>query len=337
MLYYETKDHNENTSNFNIRFFENPQDSNGNLNDNNWEMYSDISRLHHEMQDWFQDNDIYHYLGYLFFIYKGKNLNSNGKVTFSYIYKTLWKESKSKNEFKNKLKEQIIYLTFSQYYTENNTETKEQSQNGFLNSLEKDIKDITHNWYNDDRLVSILILVDIISSINSSSINRLPVDYFKVNDEDKEHIRPQTPNKEDLSKKEEWINSIKTLHENGKQINTADLLNKLKDDSVSENQQNEIIKIFNSFGLNSIGNLVLLNLSVNRGYGNDAYIKKRNKIINNYYSGVYIRPHTLEAFIKRSSIDVEKENIPEGWTNIDIRNNAENIYKSIEEWIKKAE
>jgi hypothetical protein len=49
-----------------LETFEKGHDSNGKSGDDTLEMYKAILKLHHTLQDWYSDREIYHYLGYLF-------------------------------------------------------------------------------------------------------------------------------------------------------------------------------------------------------------------------------------------------------------------------------
>ena len=90
----------------------------------------------------------------------------------------------------------------------------------------------------------------------------------------------------------------------------------------------------NRIGLNSIGNLVLLHESINRGYGNDSYLVKREKITRHFFGDNekkrYIRPHTLNVFVKSHE---KRDHALEDWSVDDISKNAENIAETIKTWM----
>ena len=63
-----------------------------------------------------------------------------------------------------------------------------------------DIKNINDNdWYDGNKnLISVLIFLDVCLTLQSKSIDRLPVNAFtRMEGEDIEHILSQTPNEED--------------------------------------------------------------------------------------------------------------------------------------------
>lgn len=313
ILLYETKKSKED---FSFRFFEYGIDEDNKPGNDNWELYVKLRKLHLEMQEWYDDKEIYHYLGYLFFRFKGKN----EELKFSNLYQE-WDSADTKKKFIDCLKELIRTRLLSPYQNEEK-------------SLEEEIRDIKINWYdNEEELINCLVLLDIIDIVNNKSGNleRLPVDYFTRHGEDKEHIGCQTPNNEDRKDKKKWQEYIDTLRSQDEI--TDDQVEEMKadfsDDSVSEEQINSSISKLNAFGLNSIGNMVLLNLHVNRSYGNNSFSDKRAEIMRNYYEEHYIRPHTLKMFAK---IDSKSGDLNK-WTIKDIEHNVDEISGKLSEWI----
>ena len=79
--------HPDNNMPFEFRFFEYGLDIKGNgVGDDNWEMYIELKRIYGFVRDWYESDEIYHYLSYLF-------SNFKSKVNFVAIYKT-WENSK---------------------------------------------------------------------------------------------------------------------------------------------------------------------------------------------------------------------------------------------------
>jgi hypothetical protein len=292
MLYYEAKRKDIDKFDSSLfSFFEYGKDSNGNLGDDNWEMYAEIRKLHNVMQDWFDDQIVYHYLGYLFFRFKDQKAKECA-IIFHDIYNKLWHNEKSKLEFRKKLKSLIIFRLLSPYQNKDNPE--QLSQNKLLDVFKDAVTDIKKNWFDDnENIYHVLILKDIIYAVGKKA-EKLPVVCFKPNAEDREHIRPQTPNKDSSEDTDKYYD-----------------------------------------GLNSIGNIVLLVKSVNCSYGNAGYADKRQRILKEYNdSKTYIRPHTLNVFIK-AGVDNENKRDLNEWTSADIEDNAKEIYTSIGNWINE--
>src|SRR5574344_699044 len=309
MLYYESKKNNA-TKQFSFRYFEYGIDSNGISDDNHYEMYSEIRKLHNEMQDWYEDKQIYNYLGFLFYRCKGRTLvYQKRKVTINYteIYK-LWNE-----ERKN------------------------------IDELRKDIADIKYNWYKPENknLINVLVLQDIL--ISNSTV-RIPARYFTSNDEDKEHINAQTL-LEDSSecKKADVIKYIDEMNDNDNELNNIRCaVENYKGDILDSEEKIKTLIKLNDIGLNSIGNIVLLDLTTNRSYHNNPYNEKRAVIITNFFKQsngkkeIFIRPFTLKVFIKGNSGN-EVDRFPEKWTIKDIRDNAKTMAESLKIWVESKE
>ncbi len=303
--------HSDNNIAFEFRFFEYGLDIKDNgIGDDNWEMYIELKRIYRFVRDWYEDNEIYHYLSYLF-------SNFKSKVDFVAIYK-MWENSEGKSSFIVKLKKEISKCILERYVNDssNNEEpAKEQ--------LKNDLTDLRSGWYEDrERLFKILILLDVIYSCKSKY--RLPINYFVSKGEDIEHIGCQTPNEEELNNRAKWLEYIDKLNDYKFDIDKNKLANWKKQlekqESIDEVTSN-IIDELNSYGLNSIGNLVLLHSSQNRSYRNASFNTKKSIIIEDYYNDKYsIRPYTLKAF---------SSNHTSMWTLEDIKKSTDTLAHDI--------
>jgi len=195
------------------------------------------------------------------------------------------------------------------------------------------------NWYETPQLEKILLTLDIIEHSQEKEkgipMPFLKPRYFKNHKEDKEHIYPGTP-------KDIKAISILTNPELSFSNYVARLNNGYADDKLiywkfstndwesysDEEKSNKLLslkqEIHHKRPINSIGNLVLLHLSINRGFGNDYYQDKRMIVINNTENGEYVRSHTLKVFVKQT-----ESNDLNNWTMVDITNNADMIHNKI--------
>lgn len=308
-----------------------------------------IKDFHNDLMDWYSDVNIYHYVGFLFFNFKDQSVESFGKVSFKNLYK-LWKRNYRKTTFLVQVK-QIITSLLLPKLTEEEVAKGDTPDGTFVKSIEFNFDT---NWYESPQLPPVLILNDIIISERSKSISRIPPAFLRINDEDKEHISCQTPGKDDIENKERWLEDIRLLKgfkvsEEKKEdflLNIKNLENKINSvDKITENVKQEIISSLTQFGLNSIGNIVLLNGSVNKGYHNSPFIDKRRAILNNYFNekpdknrstsskNKYIRPFTLRTFLlnlNSGEYAAEKN----AWTLEDIQRNADQIANVMSEFIR---
>ena len=304
--------HPDNNMPFEFRFFEYGLDIKGNgVGDDNWEMYIELKRIYGFVRDWYESDEIYHYLSYLF-------SNFKSKVNCGAIYKTC-ENSKGKLSFITELKKEI-----SKYILEIYSSDGENNEEPAKEKLKNDLANLSFSWYhNKESLVKILILLDVIYSCKSKY--RLPINYFVSKGEDIEHIGCQTPNEEDLNNREKWLEYIKKLNDYKFDIDKGRLdewwEKLLKEQEVIDDVTSNIIDELNSYGLNSIGNLVLLHSSQNRSYRNASFNTKKSIIIEDYYNNKYsIRPYTLKAF---------SSNHTSMWTLEDIKKSTETLAHDI--------
>ena len=328
-------------------------------------LYKEIITLHRTVKDWYQDCEIYHFVEFLithtsFTFEKIWELWTKAETTRKLFIDELKERIKKEfNEWVNGSVENENSETIEDL--DKNSETKKD-----LNKIFKAIADLEENWFENKDLHKILILLDIIQIVNShksgQGTNKLPFldacffkHYSERHSEDKEHVFPQTPIGQKDIKKEELkdivIKYLEVLKEENKNINKNINKNKNKnvdvdvDVDVDINSINLEInwknpddltklkdeinkKIGDKVQINSIGNLCLLDKGINRGYGNDFYTSKRNAIIKNSRNGEYIRPHTLNVFIK-GFLDKDDSGNLNIWTNSDIEANAQYIKEQL--------
>ena len=190
LLYYEYRRNEKESLNFS--FFEYGKNSNGNPDDDRWEMYLELQEMYAILQRWYNDKELYHYLGFLFFNFKAQ-------TPFRDIY-TQWKALNSRDKFLKDIQHTIATRMLDRYLEE--TEKAAPDYQKCLKTMTEAISDFRENWYNNDKeLYQILILLDIFRILDSKSIKKLPTDYFtrksgQKDGEDKEHILSQTPRKD---------------------------------------------------------------------------------------------------------------------------------------------
>lgn len=312
----------------NFAFFENGKDFNNKSGDDNWEMYEKVLELHHLLKDWYEDDEIYNLLGFIMFNLKQEPYSCK----FNSEIITLWEYSKSKKEFKSKLKNLISDKLFE---ISNESEKQADSIDGRIKISE--ISDITHSWYEDGRILILLSLMDIVPLEDKVKVIRQKATNFAVTKEtkeDKEHILPQHPSGEDdvvLKTGKDWKEYLQKnfVEESDRQIieKIRDLLP--EDDSVEMSNETiaQINELLNKEGLNSVGNIVILDQSTNRSYHAASYKDKLNRITYEYFAGkVYIHPFTAEVFFQTGSNKIYRE---KKWGLSEIKQNTKHIVKRL--------
>jgi len=374
LLYYEC-DRNENEQ-LDFRFFEYGRDTNNiRFDHDHWELYESLINMHHTLQDWYEDSDIYHWLGYLFFCFKGRSVNFKnicGSVNFKNIYRKWgqWEtwlagltedernmQIQTRSEFVNYLQDLSRGLLLNKFKAEkddNNVDTDTGTE--LLNAI-ADLKET--DWYNGDtiRLQAVLVLMDILICTDRYEYReddkikdkkrlfeqRLLPSYFRMNSENKEHVRSCTPNDAEGGKeksKKKWIDHINNLYRDEKEDTAEDNLKKRlldcigqmqnEDEELSDAKILEINSLLNQHAQNSIGNLLLLDEHVNKSYGNRPFNEKVQRIIREYMQQKnYIRPYTLLVFLSKFDDDDSTWR----WTKKDIENNANNISKQVSNFL----
>ena len=291
---------------------------------------------------WYNDKVLYHLVPFCI-IYCGKTFGEMiGK----------WKECTRKS-FEEYLKriicDWIISMTDQRLFSEELLKKEGLTENNRDNekslTLAEDSRNLGNeeNWYGSPYLKGVLILIDIIDVCISDSNEKLPPLYFTSFHEDEEHIFPQTPidkisqsgyanQTKKLKKYIEIVN--KELKDNGEAAVVFDETNIHWDD---DNWREELRKKYNDLiikyvPINSLGNMALLNESVNRGYGNDFFTEKRIDVMKAYRLGGYIRPHVMDAFnkqfLERKDIDDDFSRM-QSWKKEDILARREYMVKTI--------
>jgi len=293
-------------------------------------LYNSIIKLHRTLKDWFEDREIYHLIGFLF---------SLKSVTFPKVWEQWNKTEITRSEFVDFLIGETKKAIFG-----NEPKDSDEAESGlmfWLNKI-KDFKDYNSknptNWKGISELQKILLLLDIIEHSHEKE-NGVPLPflkpaYFKNQKEDEEHIYPATP--QDITEKKfkdltDPMNSIKKYLSKINEGYGGDRIIKWGIDStiwegLTNEERNEKLndlknEIHQKRPINSIGNLVLLHMSINRGFGNDYYADKRICVINNTENGRYVRQHTMKVFVKQT--DSQDLN---NWTMQDITANADRIH-----------
>lgn len=264
-------------------------------------LYKKILTLHSTLADWFEDREIYHFLGYLF---------SNSTVSFKTIWDK-WGKSKDRIDFKISLKNDIKKLIFR-------------------DTIEIDFTNETIDWYNDEKklLIRVLILLDVISSLDKSQPFMNP-SYFIKSNNDIEHIFPQNP--EDVKDKKEFIDF---LNKGIAKIpfDTSEFEKKSTSAKYIEKAEEFIQEHIGAIHTNSIGNLVFLYYSLNRSIGRSSYTIKRSRVIDYFNKGKYIQPHTFRVFVRYFNDHSLETKELEHWTNKDIIGNAKAIDTKVKDF-----
>ena len=369
--------------------------------DNAFFTYQDILSIHKILQDWYDDPEIYHLIGVLWFFRNGQEQKN---LLIYELYKQ-WDEIKIRSEFIKYLKSELR-KTFTKTITDSEKKQKRVPDLKLWLDRIYNNQDKNYDWYNDKNgmLQKVLILTDVILHIQDGKspnpkFEKMAVSHFYTRgqgqdfyggiQEDKEHIFPQTPINKDFRDnfQDYWCKCLPHVmgktnadflnskwRQHFKEIESEANLNKeqrlqLREewcrlfdipnsgpdfipdlgeiasvqtniDNISQNRTiiellqpliNKFVFKITGIYINSIGNIVLLFYSVNRGYGNDFFPKKRGEILKQFNNGNFIRLHTRRVFAKESEGYSHEYN---EWLKEDIDATAKSIRDSIEDFFK---
>lgn len=308
---------------FEFKFFEHGRDLNGKPDDDHWELYDSMMKMHAVLKEWYNDPMIYHWLGYLFF-----NFKSYKQVDFASIWK-LWQiDSEDRSIFIEHLRDLVRSLV-----------VRADSDETYANAAARligSIQDLKHDWYHDEFLDEILILSEILWLEKNQYQNRLLPKYLRQYKEQREHIRSCHPNAKEGSEVtdvETWRNFILKVYDEKDPLG-AELIRIIdahNSNTLSSEQIQALNNKMNEYAQNSIGNLVLLDSHVNESYGNAKFQEKIQRIIKEFMSAErYIRPYTLNVFLKK----IGDQDFEWRWTKANIRENVDLIVSNMSNFLK---
>ena len=300
-------------------------------------LYNELIELQRIIEYWYNDTELYHIVQFV---------GTYCKIGFNELIKN-WHE-KNKEAFVKYLKNIIKENSIVKFALR-----EKEFQNGGEILLTEDSLNQDEDWHDGEEvdliLISVLLdIIDIIDSKKSNPLTFLDADHFIAKKEDKEHIFPQTPLGKNFT--EEHFNSYKELiiayeiQKNAKYTrNRLDLFfnTYLKKIMGNEAKKEIFRKVVNKIlteeivPIGSLGNMCLLEYSVNRSYGNDFFTQKHFDIMTKSKEGCYIRPHVLDAFTKVMGQPQDRENpvYMQKWDKEDIYMRRKYVVKQIRDFL----
>lgn len=262
--------------------------------DKNWKQ---IKRYFQTLQDWFNNRELYHKIGFL--------------VTLGEDVKALIEKSQteSKTDFIRFIDEKI----------------KNRFSNVQLDNIE----------YGNGIIRPILLLHNILTMLSNTRENsRFPFNRYKKERWDIEHIHAiatEMPKTEQHQK--DWLQQAKEFLDYKRD---ADILKKIENYSKDtfELLFNEILNHFSENGrhedINDLSNLTLLDASTNRSYKNAVFPVKRKTIIENEKKGTFIPICSRNVFMKYYSPKIEQMTF---WSDVDRTAYFQNIKEVLKDYL----
>ncbi|MCC2599954.1 DUF262 domain-containing protein [Sphingobacterium sp. FBM7-1] len=263
----------------------------------NWQ---EIKKYFQTLEEWFNDRELYHKIGYL--IATGTNIKNILNE----------KKEKSKTVFANWLNHEI------------------QSKFRKVNFEEVE--------YNGGYIREILLLQNIQTMLNNENeTNRFPFDRYKKEFWDVEHIHAiATEVKVNKENQADWLrnNFVETENHQDKDRNNQIEQTIQSGNTIDENEFDYIIDYVLGEEDNRLQNLCLLDRGTNRSYKNDSFKEKRKKIIEREIEGTFIPICTKNVFMKYYSSNVQDIEV---WNENDKTSYFEKIQEVITEYLPQTE
>ena len=288
-------------------------------------VWRDIVHVHDKLYSWYQDNELYHNIGFLVACEGKTRAAASESIVDLYVSKAKADIKEMRQYVLKKIKEEFCQVA---------KKIKSGKENESTDNI--DLKDliasIDYNNVSKADLRKILLYSNIFpiikvfkkfeeskkkakeaakktngdidkslqKSLNEIFLERFPFKKYYLIDWDIEHINPREPIKEiekaiavfkDEEEKEVYKNAIIDYLTakgcNGKELEEdANLLQECWEKNSPED------------GKDDIGNLVLLDSSTNRQYHNAIFGYKRSCIIQREKTGKYVLPQTRKVFLK---------------------------------------
>ncbi len=297
-------------------------------------IWEEIVKTYDKLYSWYKDDELYHTIGYLV---ASDELNNGSKSLCSNSIFELYKYNLDSAK---KTAKELIYKRL-------------------IKAIELPIDDINYE-YDDKELVSKTILKHILlftniytllpsqnNEFNHSTHLRFPFKIYNQNNWDIEHISPKQINK-NIGKQnlKDFKEIMRAFKEENIELGTKDKIDKFLidptiDECSYENNQiyKDLVKAWENYADevldsadNNIVNLVLLNSSINRSYGNAFFSKKRAAIIDNDKKGIFIPICTRNVFMKYYTNSPENLSM---WTDADkeeYKKYLKDMIEKIKEW-----
>jgi len=260
-------------------------------------LWKEIKRYFQTMQDWFDDRELYHKIGYL--------------VTFGDSINEIIKESLTSDK-----------SSFIHYI---DSKIEKQLSNLILDDLEYEDK-------YKDTIRKVLLLHNIQTMLNNKKENsRFPFNRYKREKWDIEHIQAiaeQKP-KSDQHKKDWLIEVQEFIYDE----NLKNEIERYTNEDDFESLFNKILKKFSDDGridINDISNLVLLDEGTNRSYKNAIFPVKRKVIIEKEKAGTFVPLCTKNVFMKYYSSKIDQMSF---WGEFDRNEYLKDIKRVINHYL----
>ena len=287
------------------------------------EIWDEIKVIYETLVDWKDDYVLYNEIGLLTLLNDKKDENVK---LIKEIYESY--SNSKKSEFKDVLVDKIKNCFIG-------TSKKMLAKDTTLAEIEAGIGSLQYGL--DDLMIRKVLLLHSITLLLAADNHqeRFPFKLYKLRGCDIEHINPQTPEFND-SEKKKWLEDHKKYSSLSAAI-VNDIDSCIKKGLRNFEEVANKIRTELSLDEHCIGNLVLLEKKINRGYQNVCFYDKRKTIIESLRSNtpsdeaiLPLLPGTKWVFLKEY-VDVKNTTL---WTKDDVEAYVKDITDRITEFFK---
>ncbi|MCY4303273.1 MAG: DUF262 domain-containing protein [Aestuariivita sp.] len=289
-----------------------------------WQKVKDIFMT---IDEWHEDRDLFHVVGFI--LHQTRDRDS--LTTIAKLLADSWKLGKQ--EFSKSLRSKVCEMMLS-IDLEKISETE----------LAEEISDLCRriNYANRERLRSLLLLFNLATLLQDPKSNiRFQFESFKCESWDIEHIRSVSDNRpESRAAQKEWLeHCLKFLQTSSNEVDdeklVADIETYLDSETKSETRKNfeeidgKILSHFKEAEIepsHELENLTLLDSKTNRGYKDAVFAVKRDILLQNDRTGIFVPLCTRNVFLKCYSRAVGNAII---WTDYDARHYLDAIIETL--------
>ena len=324
------------------------------------DIWKDIVSVHDKLYSWYQDNELYHNIGFLV------SCEGKRRATATDVVVKLYQNGKDKGI--HEVKEIVCGEIFDRLIVK---KWKKRKAKNVKPDIEEEFE-LENLTFDGDKnyLANVLLLYSNIFPLLEQGRGKFPFKAYYSDSWDIEHINPQTKESEikklitwgksenngkaDRGKDEiysnlNWVRNVELILEYLKKKNNKLLLELKEEDrnkdfcefSSSESGKDFLEYIEKAWDecqiesdVDAVNNFVLLNSKINRGYHNALFNQKRAKIIEYDKNGFFIPMATKNVFLKYYNenptefIEWGKED-REGYLNY-----LEELFNKVKSWKK---
>ena len=301
-------------------------------------IWQEIVLVHNKLYSWYQDNELYHNIGFLVAC-EGKR-RSIASDTIVNLYKDV-KDKKGIKETRNIVKGKIYdYLVIKKWNYREEGQGRGKKRKKYYDIAISEKYELGNLSYDSDKkyIADFLLFSNIyplmkLDDNDNQSKGRFPFKLYYNETWDIEHINPQTPKKGNIIDDIISCGNVDLVWQYLNKCHHDEI--KIKEEERNDKTLKEIWKDdFLDGGGDDIGNLVLLNSKINREYHNAIFNQKRATIIGYDKKGIFIPLATKNVFLKYYTDNPDEFIV---WDNKDIEgymNHLKEIFDEVSTWLE---